>query len=613
MQEAKGHINIYIAAAPQDKLYLDHLMGHLRLLNDMPTVSINTSDDIQAGSNVWEAVERNIKNAQIVLLLISVDLVNMKHGLEQIKLATQLHQNGNLRLIPVLIRDYPWKRLPLGKIKALPKNGIFFSDGYWKDSSGVSVETPYVQVSDELYNLVQIPEGSTATDAAKLAPGKNAARPKRGKLLYLIPNQMQLHKEYDCLVRIAPEDLPEEWFSQDLKDNGDEFSTQKIRKIGRKMKVELQYDKAAFKVNFISRAEQEVEDDDYTEWKFEVTPLKTGVQELHLIISNVKVTESDTLYKNMATPECEIEVLTQVRKAAEMAWRAGGETPPFEDGLFGEEEAKKGEKEREKTKPKSKGGTSPMPGLPTILGGGKNTGDVEEILGKVLEEAGKEVLDEAASRGRNIVKTAARWSKYLILLLFPLAAVFFVVFNRSNGLPDGKSQYEVMRNLSNERIAVKKHNKWGYIDSSGTIEVATVFDSVGDFTPSGRAMVVLNGKMGVIAKNGEVVVPIILDEMPDSLSNSMEVAMDGEKFVISEVGECIGNCPDAYKVMRNAPKKPDFDSIEVLLLPPDPLGTTDTVRSVEKELKSLLLQRALEPYDTELIIKQEELERKVLE
>jgi serine/threonine protein phosphatase PrpC len=72
------------------------------------------------------------------------------------------------------------------------------------------------------------------------------------------------------------------------------------------------------------------------------------------------------------------------------------------------------------------------------------------------------------------------------------------------GRQKGDKVYEVIREPSEERIAVMQNNKWGYINLKGQTAIACKFDMADDFE-DGKAHVVRNGKEYDIDKKGEPV------------------------------------------------------------------------------------------------------------
>lgn len=120
---------------------------------------------------------------------------------------------------------------------------------------------------------------------------------RSGYLLYLIPEEMKLNTETECVVRIAFDSLE---LLLDLKIEDVEFE-----QIGtsERMKVELLEfgsDRAFNIYNVLREDEQFIERNNYTEWKFVVEPLKTGTHNLILKVTVLKKIGDDYIPRNIS-------------------------------------------------------------------------------------------------------------------------------------------------------------------------------------------------------------------------------------------------------------------------------------------------------------------------
>ena len=80
----------------------------------------------------------------------------------------------------------------------------------------------------------------------------------------------------------------------------------------------------------------------------------------------------------------------------------------------------------------------------------------------------------------------------------------------------------------NEGIAVVKQNdKYGYIDSKGTMVIPAVYEGANNFV-NNMALVSLNGKMGCIDRAGKTVIPLIYDYFSD-FSEGLAVVRAGDR------------------------------------------------------------------------------------
>jgi len=128
-----------------------------------------------------------------------------------------------------------------------------------------------------------------------------------GQVVYKVPDTMQVMKNYEVIVRISKSQT-----NVEIHNNLNGKVFQKSIKTSNKMQVELIDPTGnSFKVTPVNFQKQLV-DSTYTEWKFNVTPLKSGTNKLDLVISIFKdddvkqIVYSDEIYVR-SNPKAEIK------------------------------------------------------------------------------------------------------------------------------------------------------------------------------------------------------------------------------------------------------------------------------------------------------------------
>jgi outer membrane protein OmpA-like peptidoglycan-associated protein len=144
---------------------------------------------------------------------------------------------------------------------------------------------------------------------------------RSGQLLYHIPQQMALEEEMSCIVRIAFDSVD---LVRDLS-----LSDVKIEEIrtSSKMKVELvdAQSEPVFQIrNVLGDDEQFIEEGDYTEWIFGVTPLVAGTHQLLLKVTVLKKIDGEYVPKNLSFSK-EIEIVTDDLAPTEMTFENSGQ------------------------------------------------------------------------------------------------------------------------------------------------------------------------------------------------------------------------------------------------------------------------------------------------
>ncbi|MGI9159796.1 MAG: hypothetical protein ACR2K1_08600, partial [Saprospiraceae bacterium] len=147
--------------------------------------------------------------------------------------------------------------------------------------------------------------------AAESKPTATAG-PKRGELLYHIPDLMETGREEKCTVRIAwvLEQLLRDW-------NKKEADVVKNIRISDVMSVELLIAEAGnpFEIRSLSEKVQFIDQYDFTEWIFYVKPIMEGQFTLALRVSVIEMI-NDKEYKKDIVLEEEVLVKTEAPAAA---------------------------------------------------------------------------------------------------------------------------------------------------------------------------------------------------------------------------------------------------------------------------------------------------------
>lgn len=79
---------------------------------------------IEAGDLWKQAIDRNLQEADIILLLISADFLASDYCFDiEMKTALERHAAGEALVVPVILRPVDWQATPFSKLQALPRDG----------------------------------------------------------------------------------------------------------------------------------------------------------------------------------------------------------------------------------------------------------------------------------------------------------------------------------------------------------------------------------------------------------------------------------------------------------------------------------------------------------
>lgn len=173
------HINIFIASVPADELLRNNLKEHLAPLNRKQDISIWDETAIAPGED-WAAKKKEYLNhAHIILLLISSDFLASDYMYNTaVKTALKRHQLGEVRVIPVILRECLWESEPeLAVLRPLPQNKKSVTSDYWRNedqaltkvATGIQgVAFQLLLVSNPNYavpNTIDLPQSSNRSNS----------------------------------------------------------------------------------------------------------------------------------------------------------------------------------------------------------------------------------------------------------------------------------------------------------------------------------------------------------------------------------------------------------------------------------------------------------------
>jgi len=121
-----GPLKVFIISSEEDIAYRNELLKFLRHLEIRDKIKIWTDLQIKPGELWDDSIKLNLQEADIVLMLISVDFYNSNY-IQNVEFdaAKQRLDRGEILLIPILAKQCPWEDYDLiNSLKAMPTNGV---------------------------------------------------------------------------------------------------------------------------------------------------------------------------------------------------------------------------------------------------------------------------------------------------------------------------------------------------------------------------------------------------------------------------------------------------------------------------------------------------------
>lgn len=124
VEKAKEQLKVFVSYSHVDKVLKDQLVKHLKPLEREKLVALWVDHQIPAGDDWDREVAKKLREADIVLMLVSIDFINSRYCYDvELEKALERETRGDVRVIPVVLRSCLWLRSPLGRLKALPTDG----------------------------------------------------------------------------------------------------------------------------------------------------------------------------------------------------------------------------------------------------------------------------------------------------------------------------------------------------------------------------------------------------------------------------------------------------------------------------------------------------------
>jgi hypothetical protein len=131
---------IFIAFSHKDKTYKEELKKHFATLLKNKKATIWDDSQVGAGEMWNETIEQNLRDSDIVLLLLSSDALFSENFEKEVHLALELHHAGKSVMIPVLLRACDWRDFAdFSRIEVLPEKGLEVEDWPKKDQAYLNI------------------------------------------------------------------------------------------------------------------------------------------------------------------------------------------------------------------------------------------------------------------------------------------------------------------------------------------------------------------------------------------------------------------------------------------------------------------------------------------
>ena len=122
-QDGTSPVIVFCSYAHEDETLRNELEKHLSLLQHQGVITTWHDRQIVPGTDWAHAVDSHLKEAAIILLLISPDFMASDYCYSrEMELALDRHRQGLAHVIPILLRPVDWQDAPFAHLQYLPSN-----------------------------------------------------------------------------------------------------------------------------------------------------------------------------------------------------------------------------------------------------------------------------------------------------------------------------------------------------------------------------------------------------------------------------------------------------------------------------------------------------------
>ncbi|MCU0549088.1 MAG: GUN4 domain-containing protein [Leptolyngbya sp. Prado105] len=116
-------ISIFFSYSHKDEALRDKLAEHLSALKRSNVIQEWHDRQIPPGSEWKDEIDRNLRTADIILLLVSASFLSSDYcWSEELAISMARHEAKEACIIPIILRPCDWQETPFAKLQVLPKD-----------------------------------------------------------------------------------------------------------------------------------------------------------------------------------------------------------------------------------------------------------------------------------------------------------------------------------------------------------------------------------------------------------------------------------------------------------------------------------------------------------
>src|SRR5262245_20803108 len=145
-------VEVFFSYSHKDEDLQNELSKHLALLKRQRVITAWHDRRIGAGKEWKNEIDEHLNTADIILLLVSSDFLASDYCYDvEVETAMKRHEEGEARVIPVILRPVDLKGAPFGKLQALPRDARPVTDWSNRDEAFLNVAQGIRDAAEKLF------------------------------------------------------------------------------------------------------------------------------------------------------------------------------------------------------------------------------------------------------------------------------------------------------------------------------------------------------------------------------------------------------------------------------------------------------------------------------
>lgn len=147
---APAGVRVFISYSHDDDDFRKDLHKHLSPLEKQKKISVWSDREIPAGDD-WEKHIQDKLDCDIFIVLVSASFISSTYCYDtELREAIARHKAGELKIIPVVVRNCIWSLTPLGEIQHATVDGVAIASAANRDDALTAAAASIAKVVDNL-------------------------------------------------------------------------------------------------------------------------------------------------------------------------------------------------------------------------------------------------------------------------------------------------------------------------------------------------------------------------------------------------------------------------------------------------------------------------------